>query len=193
VTFRADLLGGRRVAAAGSMGAGGVGAAIRQQLHALGARVESIDGDVLLDEDAAAAWMRDRAPLHALVHDAGESFGEGGPERLRTALELAWRAARAAATGALIEAESPGRLLFIAPAPAAGPHAEAARAGLENLARTLSVEWARFAITAVAVTPGTATTDLELAELVCFLVSPAGGYFSGCRFDLGAVPAPQRI
>jgi NAD(P)-dependent dehydrogenase (short-subunit alcohol dehydrogenase family) len=190
VTFRADLLGGHRVAAAG-----GVGAAVIQQLQALGAWVESLEEDVLAnDEDAAAAWMRNRAPLQALVIDARQSFGEGGPEGLRTALELAWRAARAAATGALIEAEPPGRLLFIAPAPAAGPHAEAARAGLENLARTLSVEWARFAITAVALTPGRSTTDAELAELVCFLVSPAGGYFSGCRFDLGAVPAaPQRV
>jgi NAD(P)-dependent dehydrogenase (short-subunit alcohol dehydrogenase family) len=200
VTFRADLLGGRRVAAAGGAAGGGVAAGgaaaggvavlILQRLRALGAWVESVDGEVLLDEDAAAAWMRARAPLDALVFDGGESFGEGGPERLRTALEVAWRAARAAATGALIEAESPGRLLFIAPAPAAGPYAEAARAGLENLARTLSVEWARFAITAVAVTPGVATTEAELAELVCFLVSPAGGYFSGCRFDLGAVSPP---
>ena len=65
----------------------------------------------------------------------------------------------------------------------------AVRAGLENLARTLSVEWARYGITAVAITPGTSTTDAELAELVCFLASPAGGYFSGCRFDLGSVPA----
>jgi hypothetical protein len=52
----------------------------------------------------------------------------------------------------------------------------------------VSVEWARFQITAVALTPGATTTDAEVAELVCFLLSPAGGYFSGCRFELGAVP-----
>jgi NAD(P)-dependent dehydrogenase (short-subunit alcohol dehydrogenase family) len=54
----------------------------------------------------------------------------------------------------MIESHIPGRLLFLAPAPDAGPHAPAARAALENLARTLSVEWARFGITAVAITPG---------------------------------------
>ena len=64
--------------------------------------------------------------------------------------------------------------------------AESSRAGLENLARTLSVEWARFAITAAMVAPGAATSDDELAELVCFLVSPAGEYLTGCRLELGA-------
>jgi hypothetical protein len=77
---------------------------------------------------------------------------------------------------------------MVAPPRDAGRHAEAACAALENLARTLSVEWARFEITAVAITPGPTTTAAEVAELVCFLLSPAGGYFSGCRFDLGAVP-----
>jgi NAD(P)-dependent dehydrogenase (short-subunit alcohol dehydrogenase family) len=86
----------------------------------------------------------------------------------------------------MIESQVPGRLLLLAPAPDAGPHAPAARAALENLARTLSVEWARFGITAVAITPGTTTTPAELAELICFVISPAGAYFSGCRFDLGA-------
>ena len=65
--------------------------------------------------------------------------------------------------------------------------AQASRAALENLARTLSVEWARYGITATAITPGAATTDEQLAELVCFLVSPAGDYFSGCRFSLGVI------
>jgi hypothetical protein len=41
----------------------------------------------------------------------------------------------------------------------------------------------------VALWPGQDTTDAELAELACYLISPAGGYFSGCRFELGAVPA----
>jgi NAD(P)-dependent dehydrogenase (short-subunit alcohol dehydrogenase family) len=99
---------------------------------------------------------------------------------------------RALATEALIDSSDPGRLVLVAPRPQAGPHAEAARAALENLARTLSVEWARHAITAVALWPGEATTDDELAELVCFLVSPAGAYFTGCRFELGAVATAAR-
>jgi NAD(P)-dependent dehydrogenase (short-subunit alcohol dehydrogenase family) len=186
VTLRADLLSGRRIVLAGG---GSQPDPMSEQLRALGASVDHLSEEVLLGaRDDAAGWSRARAPLHAAVIDAAGSFGPGGADRLTATLELAWRAAWAVATGALIEAGQPGRLLFIAPRPDAGPHAEAARAALENLARTLSVEWARFEITAVALTPGPATTDAEVAELACFLVSPAGGYFSGCRFDLGATP-----
>ncbi|MGA2010029.1 MAG: hypothetical protein ABSH51_05780 [Solirubrobacteraceae bacterium] len=184
MTFRDDLLVGRRVAIAG-----GGGVAILEQLRSLGAWVDHLAGDVLSDEDAAAAWARERAPLTAAVIGAGEPFAAGGPAGLSDALELSWRAAHALATGALIEAQEPARIVFVAPWRDAGPHAEAARAGLENLARTLSVEWARFAITAVAIAPGPATTAAQIAELVCYLVSPAGGYLSGCRFDLGLIGA----
>ncbi len=181
--FAERLLEGRRVAMAGGE------VAIGQALRALGARVEELPEQLLLDlgEDAAAAWARERAPLSALVLDAGQSFGTGGGQRLLGSLEFAWRAARAVAVGALIDGDTPGKLVFVAPRPDAGAHAAPARAALENLARTLSVEWARHAVTAVAVTPGASTNDAEVAELVCFLVSEAGDYFSGCRFDLGTV------
>ena len=82
---------------------------------------------------------------------------------------------------------------MLASRPGELPHAEPARAALENLARTLSVEWARFGITTVAVTPGAATSDDELARLVAFICSPAGSYFSGCRFDLGLLERETRI
>jgi hypothetical protein len=182
LTLRAELLGGRRVAMAG-----GGPPAIAARMAALGATVELMGPD-LADEEQAAAWARDRAPLAAAVIDARAWFGSGGAEALRRTLELAWGAARAVATGALAEGGEPSRLLFIIPAAHAGRHAEAARAGLENLTRTLSVEWARFAITTVAIAPGPATTEAELAELVSFVASAAGGYLSGCRLDLGAVP-----
>ena len=56
----------------------------------------------------------------------------------------------------MIDAEAGGKLLLIAPPPSdAG--AEAARAGIENLARTLSVEWARYGIRTAALLPGEAT------------------------------------
>lgn len=182
MTFRDQLLDGRRVAMAGEGGA-----PIVAKLVSLGAGVESMPEQLVLDEEAAAAWARGRAPLSALVFDAGSSFGEGGGRRLQASLELAWRAARAVAVGALIEGDAPAKLVFVGPRPSAGAHAEPARAALENLARTLSVEWARYAITAVAVTPGAETADAEVAELVCFLISEAGEYFSGCRFELGRV------
>jgi NAD(P)-dependent dehydrogenase (short-subunit alcohol dehydrogenase family) len=183
VTFTDDLLDGRRVAMAG-----GGGVAILEQLRELGAWVDSIADAVVLDEDAAAEWVSRRTPLQALVVCAAESFGSGGADGLRASLQLAWLSARAVAGHALIESDGPGKLVFVAPRPDAGPHAEAARSALENLARTLSTEWARFTITAVTIAPGSTTTERELADLVGFLVSGGGEYLSGCRLDLGAVP-----
>jgi hypothetical protein len=118
------------------------------------------------------------------VYDAGSAFAGGGEEPLQGAIEQAWGAVRAVAVGALIEAGGPGKIVLVAPRTDAGPLAEAAVAALESLARTLSVEWARHGITAAAVVPGPTASDEELAEMVCFLVSPGGDYFSGCRFDL---------
>jgi NAD(P)-dependent dehydrogenase (short-subunit alcohol dehydrogenase family) len=93
-------------------------------------------------------------------------------------LDEAWDAIRGALRDGLL-------IVLIAPPPG-DAQAEAARAGLENMARTLSIEWARRGIRPVAITPGTATSPAEIAELVAFLASPAGAYYSGCRFDLGA-------
>ncbi|MDQ6836027.1 MAG: hypothetical protein M3016_07545, partial [Actinomycetota bacterium] len=92
------------------------------------------------------------------------------------------------ATSALIPARA-GRLVFVAAAEGAGPLASAARAAVENLARTLSVEWARHDVTAVAICPGVGSEDDELAGIIAFLLSDAGGYFTGCRFDLGGRPS----
>lgn len=61
-------------------------------------------------------------------------------------------------------------------------------AALENTARTLSIEWARYAIRTTAVLPGDATTDDDVAQLVAYLASPAGDYFSGCAFAMGRAP-----
>ena len=65
-------------------------------------------------------------------------------------------------------------------------HADAACAGLENLARTLSIEWARHGITPVTIAPGASAMG-EAAALVAYLASPAGAYFSGCLLDLPGV------
>jgi len=177
--LRQGLLDGRAVALAG-----GVPPALGDALVALGARVEEIDVGPELDEEAASSWAGGVLPLYALVYDARPAFGGGGQDGLRACLERAWVAVRGLATGALIPAGA-GKVVLIAPRPDTGSFATAARAALENLARTLSVEWARYGLGTVAIAPGTSTTDDEVAELVCFLVSPAGEYFTGCLFELG--------
>lgn len=102
-----------------------------------------------------------------------------GSGEVPAALDEAWDAIRSGLRDDQL-------IVLIAPPPG-DPHAEAARAGLENMARTLSIEWARRAIRPVAITPSATTSPAEIAELVAFLASPAGAYYSGCRFDLGAV------
>jgi NAD(P)-dependent dehydrogenase (short-subunit alcohol dehydrogenase family) len=180
--WRADLLRSRSVVLAG-----GPEPALAAALAALGAEVRWLDAsdEDGLDEDRALASARAFAPIDALVYDAGPSFGGGGEPGLGAALERGWIAVRAAVAGGMIERPG-GKLVLLGPRPHAGEHAAAAAAALENLARTLSVEWARYGITATMIAPGAETSLDDVAGLVAFLVSVAGDYFSGCRFELGA-------
>jgi NAD(P)-dependent dehydrogenase (short-subunit alcohol dehydrogenase family) len=139
-------------------GAGPLGRAVEARCAALGAT----RGDDVLVWDGAAAFA-----------------AADGVEAVRAALDDGWDAIR----GALAD----GLLIVLLAPPPGDAHAEAARAGLENMARTLSIEWARRGIRPVAITPGATTSPAEIAELVAYLASPAGAYFSGCRFELGGV------
>jgi len=139
-------------------GEGELGAAAAERAAALGAKADG-DPDVLVFDGS-----------------------RGG---MRAVLDAAWDAIRPVATDTMIP-RTDGRIVLLAPRPG-DAEAAGARAGLENLARTLSVEWARFQIRPVAILPGTATGPAEVAELVAFLASPAGEYYSGCAFELGAV------
>jgi len=100
--FRDHLLEGHRVA----LGGGAV--ELVSPLRRLGADVAEIPAGVLLDEDAARAWVDADSPIHALVHDAGPAFRTLG---LQPALEQAWIATRAVATGALIPSGAGGKLM----------------------------------------------------------------------------------
>jgi hypothetical protein len=182
--LRADLLRGTAIAVTA-----GVPADVREAMLGAGARLEEFDER--LGEAEAEEWARSRAPLHGLVFDARWAFGRGGEEALAAALERAWTSIRALANGALIPSPESTKIVLLGPPPGAGRYAEAARSGLENLARTLSVEWARFAVRTTAVMPGDQTTDQELGELLCFMASPAGDYFSGCLLELGTVPLAE--
>jgi hypothetical protein len=141
-----------------------------------GVRVAVAGGSVAERARALGADVVADGEIDVLVWDCGALGG-------RAALDGAWDAIQPAVAGPLAGG---GLIVLLAPPPG-DAHAEAARAGLENMARTLSIEWARLGIRPVAVLPGAATAAGEVAELVAFLASPAGAYYSGCVFDLGNV------
>ena len=174
--LRAGLLEGIVVATAG--GAAHVAAACA----ALGASTVVIEGD-LGDEQAVTAAAAALGPVGTLVCDAAAPFAAagGGVEGLGGGLDAAWIATRAVANAAWIPGGG-GKLVLLGPRPRDGAHAGALGAALENTARTLSVEWARYAIRTTAILPGDATSDDNVATLVAYLASPAGDYFSGCAF-----------
>lgn len=161
-------------AVAGRAGAPPFGAAVADRAAALGAAVRR-----LAAVDPAGAEAELGGPVDVLAWDGSASPAPGG-DGIRAALDGAWLAVRPVGV-----AGEPARILLLAPAPGDAA-AEAVRAGLENLARTLSIEWARLGIRPVAILPGNATGPAEVAELAAFLASPAGEYYSGCAFTLGS-------
>ncbi len=173
--------------------------AVTDALAELGAiDVLVVDGAALFDEGASDALRVDGAALFdegasdALRVDGAALFDEGASDALRACLDAAWNVTRAVVNLAFLTDErdpAAKRVIYLAPSADAGEQAHAARAGLENLARTLSVEWARHGINTLAIAPGATTPAAEVAALAAYLASPAGAYFSGCLLDLGGAPA----
>ena len=187
------------------------GAAVEQAFSDLGARVSTClpDGeDEAAIDLAVAGVLAEAGAIDMLLFDGAGLFAQGASNALRACLDAAWNVTRAVVNHAFLPAERGGRIVYIAPPPDAGEHALAARAGLENLARTLSVEWARHDINVIAIAPGgpglgdgsgpgeadsrgrgpsmRTAGPQDVAALAAYLASPAGTYFSGCLLDLGA-------
>lgn len=152
-----------------------------------------------------------------LVNNAGGQFLAPAesitPKGFRTVIRLnvegTWLMTHAVATKAMIPSGRGGKVFSVTLSPHNGmpgmAHSGAARAAVENLMRTLSVEWARFGIRLLALAAGqfeTQTlltkypqaiverightiplgrmgTEQEFAWLVAYLASPAGDFFSG--------------
>lgn len=159
--------------------------------------------------------------VDVLVNNAGGQFLSPAeaisPKGFRTVIELnvtgTWLMTHAAATKAFIPQEG-GKVLSVTLAPHNGMpgmvHSGAARAAVENMMKTLSIEWARFQIKLCALAAGhfdTATlrtkypaefaanigntvplgrlgTEDEWAWLVAYLASPAGDYYSGATITM---------
>ncbi len=154
--------------------------------------------------------------LDLLVNNAGGQFMSPAeaitPKGFRTVIELnvegTWLMTHAAATKAFIPQEG-GKVVSVTLSPHNGMpgmvHSGAARAAVENMMKTLSIEWARFNIKLCAVAPGQFGTETfrtkypkvvtenversipagrvgepeEMAWLIAYLASPAGDFFSG--------------
>jgi NAD(P)-dependent dehydrogenase (short-subunit alcohol dehydrogenase family) len=180
-----------------------LGAAVSAACAALGAAVRDCALDPVEEavlDVAVREVVGELGKLDLLVVDGAGLFDHGLTSRgagqaeespphaaLRMCMDSAWNVTRAVVNHAFLPVEpshTARRIVYLAPASDAGEYAEAACAGLENLARTLSIEWARHGITAVTIAPGAETTAGEAAALVAYLASPAGAYFSGCLLDL---------
>jgi NAD(P)-dependent dehydrogenase (short-subunit alcohol dehydrogenase family) len=194
--LRPGLLSGFSIVVAGPPGADGAGeagAAVAAACEALGATLSACGPDPVEEAAlvAAVAEVVARAgKIDLLAVDSAGLFADGlarggdGHAALRACMDASWNATRAVVNGAFLPAGAGGRIVYLAPPPSAGECADAARAGLENLARTLSVEWARHGITTATIALGAGTAAEEAAALVAYLASPAGAYFSGCLLDL---------
>ena len=159
--------------------------------------------------------------IDVLVNNAGGQFLSPAeaisPKGFRTVMELnvqgTWQMTYAAATKAFMPQEG-GKVLSVTVSPHNGMpglvHSCAARAAVENMMRTLSVEWSRFQIKLVALAAGQFDTEAlrtkypkvvvqnvastvplgrlgtesEMAWLIAYLASPAGDFFSGTTITI---------
>jgi citronellol/citronellal dehydrogenase len=94
----------------------------------------------------------------------------------------AWLMTHTVATKAMIPGERGGRVLNVTPhgGPPGMAHSSSARAALENLARVLSIEWARYGIKVNTLVG----EPEERVWLVAYLASRAGDYCTGSVFTM---------
>ncbi len=177
------------------------------------------------EEERVDAYFDDLLERHGrldvLVNNAGGQFLSPAeaisPKGFRTVVELnvtgTWLMSHAAATKAFIPGGG-GKILSVTLSPHNGMpgmvHSGAARAAVENMMRTLAVEWARFGVTTCAVAAGQFATETlltkyppevvanversiplgrtgrpeEIAWLMAYLASPAGDFLSGTTITI---------
>jgi citronellol/citronellal dehydrogenase len=159
--------------------------------------------------------------LDVLVNNAGGQFLSPAesisPKGFRTVVELnvtgTWLMSHAAATKAFMPGGG-GKILSVTLSPHNGMpgmvHSGAARAAVENMMRTLAIEWSRFGITTCAIAAGQFATETmltkyppevvasvahsiplgrtgrpeEVAWLLAYLASPAGDFYSGTTITI---------
>ncbi len=195
----------------------------RADLEALGARVATAVADVR-DYDALAAafeaTLEELGPIHTLVCGAAGNFlapaehlsANGFKAVVDIDLLGSFNACRAAFEQLR---RTRGNVLFVSAGQAFTPyfaqaHAGAAKAGIDNLMRTLALEWGRFGIRSNSIAPGPiegtegvrrlapgdpkfherlkraiplgryGTVD-DIGQMAVFLASPLAAYVTGTR------------
>src|SRR3954469_1001910 len=216
----------------GGLGATVVGCGRRAEpLEETAGMVEGMPGSFehepldIRDEDAIGPFfdrlLERHGRLDVVVNNAGGQFLSPAeaitPKGFRTVIELnvqgTWLMSHAAATKAFIP-QGEGKVVSVTLSPHNGMpgmvHSGAARAAVENMMKTLSVEWARFGIKTCAVAAGQFDTEVlrtkypaavvdnvprtiplqrlgtadEMAWLVASLASPAGDFVSGTTITI---------
>lgn len=173
------------------------------------------------EEDQVDAFIDGILERHGkidlLVNNAGGQYltpaEDITPKGFRTVVKLnvegSWLMTHAVATKAMIPSGNGGKVISITLTPHNGlpgmAHSSAARAGVENLMKVLSIEWARFGIKLTAIAAGQFATETlltkypqvvvdnlsysvpagrlgraeEIAWMIAYLASPAGDFHSG--------------
>ena len=192
-------------------------AAVRETIEARGGTCFALPTDVReLDqvEVLVEASIERFGSIDLLVNSAGGQFTAPAEEISpngwravhRLAVDATWAITRLVAERSMIPQRN-GVVVFVGFSPRRGipgyAHASSARAALENLASGLSLEWSRFGIRTVCVSPGTIGTEgleqydadldawaravplqrlgtaAEVASVIAFLCSPGASYITG--------------
>ena len=192
---------------------------VRAEIQNMGGECLAVTADVreLDDVDAVVRGAIERfGAIDILVNNAGGQFIAPAEEISvngwravhRLSVEAVWSVTRTVALQSMIPNRH-GVVVFIGFSPRRGisgfAHASAARAAIENLAGSLSLEWSRYGIRSVCVDLGTILTEgleesyppdvvreweaavplgrigtpQEVASLIAFLTSPGGAYITG--------------
>ena len=191
--------------------------AVREMIEAAGGSCLAAPADVRESdqvEAVVAATLERFGAIDLLVNNAGGQFvapaeqisPNGWRAVHRLAVDAAWVVTRLVAERSMIPRRE-GVVVFVGFSPRRGipgfAHAASARAALENLASGLSLEWSRYGIRSVCVSPGTIATEgleqygadveqwaqgipmrrlgtpEEVASVIAFLCSPGGAYITG--------------